>query len=64
MTGATLVVERRVEGLPDSIVYSDCWKGYNVLDVSDYNHVRPHSAHGGSQPEYPIAESIFTGRVY
>ena len=23
--------------VPDSIVYSDCWKGYNVLDVSDLN---------------------------
>lgn len=24
--------------IPDSIVYSDYWKGYNVLDVSDFKH--------------------------
>ena len=22
------------------IVYSDCWRGYNVLDVSDFHHFR------------------------
>ncbi|WP_085907082.1 IS1595 family transposase [Kiloniella majae] len=26
--------------VPDSIVYSDCWRGYNVLDVSDFRHFR------------------------
>ena len=26
--------------VPDSIVYSDCWRGYNVLDVSDFHHFR------------------------
>ena len=26
--------------IPDSIVYSDCWRGYNVLDVSDFKHYR------------------------
>ena len=26
------IIERKV--IPDSIVYSDCWGGYNVLDVS------------------------------
>ena len=25
---------------PDSIVYSDGWKGYNVPDVSDFHHFR------------------------
>ena len=25
---------------PDSIVYSDGWKGYNALDVSDFTHFR------------------------
>ena len=24
----------------DSIVYSDCWRGYHVLDVSDFHHFR------------------------
>ncbi len=26
--------------MPDSIVYTGCWKGYDVLDVSDFHHVR------------------------
>ena len=26
--------------VPDSIVYSDGWKGYNVLDVSAFKHFR------------------------
>ena len=30
------IIERKV--VPDSIVYSDCWRGYNVLDVSDFRH--------------------------
>jgi transposase len=25
---------------PDSIVYTDCWRGYNVLDVSEFKHYR------------------------
>lgn len=24
--------------IPDSIAYSDCWRGYNVLDVSGFRH--------------------------
>ena len=30
------IIERKV--VPDSIVYSDCWRGYNVLDVSAFKH--------------------------
>ena len=26
--------------VPDSIVYSDSWKGYNALDVSEFKHMR------------------------
>ena len=39
-SSATLypIIERKV--VPDSIVYSDCWRGYNVLDVSDFKHYR------------------------
>ena len=39
-SSATLypIIERKVT--PDSIVYSDCWRGYNVLDVSDFKHFR------------------------
>ena len=52
-SGATLIpiIERKVVPLlgdcfaftwqpTDSIVYSDCWRGYNVLDVSDLHHFR------------------------
>jgi transposase len=39
-SSATLlpIIERKV--IPDRIVYSDCWRGYNVLDVSDFHHFR------------------------
>lgn len=39
-SSATLVpiIKRKV--VPDSIVYSDCWTGYNALDVSDFHHQR------------------------
>ena len=32
------IIERKV--IPDSIVYSDCWRGYNALDVSEFKHLR------------------------
>jgi transposase len=32
------IIERKV--IPDSIVYTDCWRGYNVLDVSEFHHFR------------------------
>ena len=39
-SGATLlpIIERKV--IPDSIVYSDCWKGYNALDIAGFKHYR------------------------
>jgi transposase len=39
-SGATLIpiIKRKV--VADSIVYYDCWRGYNVLDVSDFHHFR------------------------
>ena len=39
-SSATLypIIERKV--VPDSIVYSDSWKGYNVLDTSAFKHLR------------------------
>ncbi len=39
-SGQTLmpIIEHKV--IPDSIVYSDSWRGYNVLDVSDFKHYR------------------------
>ena len=32
------IIEEKVR--PDSIVYTDCWRGYNVLDVSEFKHYR------------------------
>ena len=39
-SSATLlpIMERKI--IPDSIVYTDGWRGYNVLDVSDFHHFR------------------------
>ena len=39
-SSATLhpIIVRKV--VPDSIVYSDCWRGYNVLDASEFKHLR------------------------
>ena len=35
-SGATLIPIIKCKVVPDSIVYSNCWRGYNVLDVSDF----------------------------
>ncbi|PHS41496.1 MAG: IS1595 family transposase [Robiginitomaculum sp.] len=32
------IIQRKV--VPDSIVYTDCWRGYNVLDTSEFKHYR------------------------
>ena len=39
-SSATLLPIIQQKVVPDSIVYSDCWRGYNVLDVSDLKHFR------------------------
>jgi len=36
----TLMPIIREKVVPDSIVYSDYWRGYNVLDVSEFKHYR------------------------
>ena len=36
----TLMPIIRSKVIPDSIVYSDCWRGYNVLDTSEFKHYR------------------------
>lgn len=36
----TLVPIIQEKVIPDSIVYSDCRRGYNVLDVSEFRHYR------------------------
>ena len=37
------IVEDKV--IPDNIVYSDSWRGYNVLDVSVFKHYRINHSH-------------------
>jgi transposase len=37
---ATLIPILEQKVVPDSIVYTDSWHSYNVLDVSDFYHVR------------------------
>jgi len=32
------IIEQKV--IPDSIVYSNCWRGYNALDASEFKHYR------------------------
>ena len=32
------IIDRKV--IPDSIVYSDYWRGYNALDISEFKHFR------------------------
>tara|TARA_B000000557_G_C20661939_1_gene395077 strand:- start:48 stop:704 length:657 start_codon:yes stop_codon:yes gene_type:complete len=38
--GSTLIPIIQKKVIPDSIVYSDCWRGYNTLDVTDFKHYR------------------------
>jgi transposase len=39
-SGESLVPIIQSKVIPDSIVYSDAWKGYNALDVSEFKHYR------------------------
>lgn len=32
------IITRKI--VPDSVVYTDCWRGYNALDVSEFKHYR------------------------
>jgi transposase len=36
----TLMPIMQQKVVPDSIVYSDCWRGYNILNVSEFKHYR------------------------
>ena len=43
---ATLLPIIREQVKPNSIVYTDCYKSYDVLDVSEFSHLRiNHSTH-------------------
>ncbi len=39
-SSTTLIPIIRDKVIPDSIVYSDYWKGYNALDISEFKHMR------------------------
>ena len=39
-SGNTLIPIIESKVVPDSIVYSDCWRGYNTLDVLEFKHYR------------------------
>ncbi len=46
MQTATLLLIIREQVKPDSIVYTDCYKSYDVLDVSEFSYFRiNHSTH-------------------
>ncbi len=32
------IIRQKIE--PDSVVYKDCWRGYNALDISEFKHYR------------------------
>ena len=32
------IIRNRIK--PDSVVYTDCWRSYNALDVSEFKHYR------------------------
>jgi len=38
LTSDTLLPIIQQKVIPDSIVYSDYWRGYNALDVSEFKH--------------------------
>ena len=39
--------------IPDSIVYTDCYRSYNALDVSEFHHYRiNHSTHFAEQKNH------------
>ena len=46
----TLMPIIRNKIIPDSIVYTDCYRSYNALDVSEFHHLRTnHSSHFAEQ---------------
>ncbi len=65
------IIQEKV--IPDSIVNSDCWRGYNVLDISEFKHYRiNHSKlfadkkihiNGIEYPHYAGADPIFGTRL-
>ena len=55
------IINRKV--IPDSIVYSDSWKAYTVLDVSDFTHFRiNHSERFADKKNHIMGLRIFGTR--
>ena len=53
MQSATLLPIIREKVKPDSIVYTDTFRGYDVLDVSEFSHFRiNHSTHFAENHNY------------
>jgi len=50
----------------DSIVYTECWRGYNVLDVSEFKHYRiNHSRLRAEEKKTGVQETLpFFGYGY
>ncbi len=53
-TSATLMPIISHKVIPDSIVYSDCWRDYNVLDVCEFKHFRINHSKLFSDKHNPI----------
>ena len=46
------IIRQKIE--PDSIVYTDCWRAYNALDVSEFKHYRINHSHLFAQKQNHI----------
>jgi transposase len=50
--------------IPDGIVYSDCWRAYNVLDMSEFKHYRiNHSKLFADRQNYINGIEIFSNQT-
>ena len=58
------IVRRKIE--PDSIVYTDCWRSYNALDVSEFKHYRINHSKLFAQKQNHIngIENFYPSREY
>jgi len=58
------IIRRKIE--PDSIVYTDCWRSYNALDVSEFKHYRINHSKLFAQKQNHIngIENFYPSREY
>ena len=50
----TLIPIIKDKVVPDSIVYSESWKAYNALDVSEFKHMRINHSKEFANKQNPI----------